>query len=102
MEQSNNSNSLINQVAMDAEAAKKAEEELLRQRYRNLRGQLSECSSALANLINAANVLYTSMKTNINIDGRTIQEGEIKSIKDNSASIKSSIDGIISSISSKC
>lgn len=104
MEQTSNSTSIaVDQATIEAAAAaKRAEEEQLRQRYRNLKGQLSTCSASLANLVNAVNALYSSMKTNINIDGKTIQEENLITIKNNSIAIKSNIDGIIGSISGKC
>lgn len=102
---STNTNNLLKSqqlAAQQAEAARLAAEAQLKARYKALKGQLTSCSSNLASVINAVNSLYSIMKSNVIIDGKTLEEAKLNQLKANSASIKSSVDGIISSIESKC
>lgn len=104
MEESNKAGTAsaqASQAAAAAAAAKQAEE-ALKARYSILKGQLSSCSAALGSLITSTSNLYSCMKKNIIIDGKTIEEEQLDKLKNTSESIKGNIDSIISIVSGKC
>ncbi len=104
MEESNKAGTAsaqASQAAAAAAAAKQAEE-ALKARYSILKGHLSSCSAALGSLIASTSNLYSCMKKNIIIDGKTIEEEQLDKLKNTSESIKGNIDSIISIVSGKC